>query len=274
MARDENDANATAESSTERDRAARRRMVEVIAAEVAETGRWLEKDHLDEAVMAAMAEVPRHAFVPAGRREEAYENRPLPIGFGQTISQPFIVAIMTDLCGAGPGRKVLEVGTGCGYQAAVLAATGARVFTVETVPELAEQAAERLSELGYGDVQVRQGDGSKGWPEEAPFDGILVTAAAARRPPAALIEQLAPGGRLVIPVEHRAPRFLMFGAVGDQELLVIVKDEDGSVSEHCHLPVAFVPLIESPGAGMVEHEDEDEDADEDAGRDGREAGDA
>jgi protein-L-isoaspartate(D-aspartate) O-methyltransferase len=244
LARDDSHARGPEESPADRDRAARERMVEIIAAEVAETGRWLDKDSLDERVMAAMAEVPRHAFVPAGRRDEAYENRPLPIGFGQTISQPYIVAIMTDLCRAGPGRKVLEIGTGCGYQAAVLAATGARVWTIETVPELAEQAAQRLAELGYADVQVRQGDGSKGWPEEAPFDGILVTAAASRRPPVALIEQLAPGGRLVIPVEHRAPRFLMFGAVGDQELLVIVKNEDGSVSEHCHLPVAFVPLIE------------------------------
>ncbi len=219
-------------------------MVEIIAAEVAETSRWLEKESLHARVLAAMAEVPRHAFVPASRHGEAYENRPLPIGFGQTISQPYIVAIMTDLCGAGPGRKVLEIGTGCGYQAAVLAETGARVWTIETVPELAEQAAARLAELGYETVTVRQGDGSKGWPEEAPFDAILVTAAASHRPPAALLEQLAPGGRLVIPVEHRAPRFSLFGGVGDQELLVIGKNEDGSVSERCQLPVAFVPLIE------------------------------
>jgi protein-L-isoaspartate(D-aspartate) O-methyltransferase len=219
-------------------------MVEIIAAEVAETSRWLEKERLDPPVMTAMAEVPRHAFVPASNYGAAYENRPLPIGFAQTISQPYIVAIMTDLCGAGPGRKVLEIGTGCGYQAAVLAETGARVWTIETVPELAEQAAARLAELGYESVTVRQGDGSRGWPEESPFDGILVTAAASRRPPDALIEQLAPGGRLVIPVEHRAARFSLFGGVGDQELLVIVKNEDGSVSERCHLPVAFVPLIE------------------------------
>jgi protein-L-isoaspartate(D-aspartate) O-methyltransferase len=247
LARDQSDASGTEETEPDRFNEARRRMVEIIAAEVADTGRWLDKDHLGERVLAAMAEVPRHAFVTPGRDQEAYENRPLPIGFGQTISQPYIVAIMTDLCGAGPGRKVLEIGTGCGYQAAVLAATGARVWTIETVPELAEQAARRLAELGYGEVRVRHGDGSKGWPEEAPFDGILVTAAASNGPPAALIEQLAPGGRLVIPVEHRAPRFLMFGAVGDQELLVIVKHEDGSVSEHCHLPVAFVPLVEGGG---------------------------
>ncbi|MDX1575938.1 MAG: protein-L-isoaspartate(D-aspartate) O-methyltransferase [Kiloniellales bacterium] len=231
-------------SEDEGDRLARARMVEIIAAEVAETSRWLGKERLDPGVMAAMAEVPRHAFVPAHSRGAAYENRPLPIGHGQTISQPYIVAIMTDLSGAGPGRKVLEVGTGCGYQAAVLAATGARVWTIETVPELAEQAALRLAELGYDGVQVRQDDGSKGWPEEAPFDGILVTAAASRRPPAALIEQLAPGGRLVIPVEHRAARLSLFGGAGDQELLVIVKNDDGSLSESCRLPVAFVPLIE------------------------------
>ncbi len=248
MARHDGHASGIEESPAdrERDTAARARMVEIIAADVAETGRWLGKDHLDAHVMAALAEVPRHAFVPASHRDEAYENRPLPIGFGQTISQPYIVAIMTDLCGAGPGRKVLEIGTGCGYQSAVLAATGARVWTIETVPELAEQAAHRLAELGYGDVQVRHGDGSKGWPEEAPFDAILVTAAAAGRAPAALLEQLAPGGRLVIPVEHRASRFTLLGGAGEQELVVMAKNEDGSVSEHCHLPVAFVPLIEGP----------------------------
>ncbi len=248
MAHDEDDAGGSgvsaAVSEDESDRLARARMVEIIAAEVAETSHWLARDHLDPRVMAAMAEVPRHAFVPAHSRGAAYENRPLPIGHGQTISQPYIVAIMTDLSGAGPGRKVLEVGTGCGYQAAVLAATGARVWTIETVPELARQAAFRLAELGYDGIRVRHGDGSKGWPEEAPFDGILVTAAASRRPPAALIEQLAPGGHLVIPVEHRAARFSLFGGAGDQELLVIAKNEDGSVRETCHLPVAFVPLIE------------------------------
>ena len=196
---------APTDSEDERQRLARGRMVEIIAAEVAETGRWLNKERLDGRVLAAMNEVPRHAFVSAGQQDAAYENRPLPIGHGQTISQPYIVAIMTDLSGAGPGRKVLEVGTGCGYQAAVLAATGARVWTIETVGELAEQAAARLAELGYDSIKVHHGDGSKGWPEEAPFDAILVTAAAARRPPDALIEQLAPGGRLVIPVERRAP---------------------------------------------------------------------
>ncbi len=235
---------SAAVSENEGERLARARMVELIAAEVAETSHWLGKDELDPRVMAALAEVPRHAFVPAHSRGAAYENRPLPIGHGQTISQPYIVAIMTDLSGAGPGRKVLEVGTGCGYQAAVLAATGARVWTIETVPELAEQAALRLAELGYDKIRVRHGDGSKGWPEEAPFDGILVTAAAPRRPPAALVEQLAPGGRLVIPVEHRTARFSLFGGAGEQELLAIVKNEDGSLSEGCRLPVAFVPLIE------------------------------
>jgi len=229
-------------------RLARARMVEIIAAEVVETSRWLGKERLNQRVMTAMSEVPRHAFVPTSHLSAAYENRPLPIGHGQTISQPYIVAIMTDMCGAAPGRKVLEVGTGCGYQAAVLAATGARVGTIETVGELAEQAVARLAELGYESVQVRHGDGSKGWPEEAPFDAILVTAAAAHRPPDALIEQLAPGGRLVIPVERRAPRLSLFGGAGDQELLVIAKAEDGSVSEHCHLPVAFVPLIEGKPA--------------------------
>ena len=139
------------------EREARTAMVAVIAAEVAETHGWLRKDKLDERVMAAMAKVPRHAFVPPSRRAAAYDNRPLPIGHDQTISQPYIVAIMTDLAAAEPGRKVLEVGTGCGYQTAVLAETGARVFSIEVVPALARAAAERLACLGYREVEVRQG---------------------------------------------------------------------------------------------------------------------
>jgi protein-L-isoaspartate(D-aspartate) O-methyltransferase len=230
---------------------ARAAMVAVIAAEVAETHRWLRKDELDERVMAAMAKVPRHAFVPPARRAAAYDNRPLPIGHGQTISQPYIVAIMTDLAAAEPGRKVLEVGTGCGYQTAVLAETGARVFSIEVVPALARAAAERLACLGYREVEVRQGDGARGWPEEAPFDAILVTAAAFRRVPSALIAQLAPGGRLVIPVERASLGGRFLGGAGDQELMLVTKNAEGRISERSVLPVAFVPLIEGPAAKKV-----------------------
>jgi protein-L-isoaspartate(D-aspartate) O-methyltransferase len=228
----------------ERIAAARGAMVATIAAEVAETSHWLGKDRLGEAVMEAMARVPRHAFIPDNRQAVAYENRPQQIGHGQTISQPYIVAVMTDMAAPGPGRKILEVGTGCGYQAAVLAATGAKIYSIEVVPELARESAARLARLGYDTVEVRHGDGARGWPEEAPFDAIVVTAAAFRRVPPALLEQLAPGGRMIIPVERSASRFRLFGAAGEQELLLITKGEDGNVSERCMLPVAFVPLVE------------------------------
>ncbi len=229
------------EERIERESAA---MAATITAEVAETSHWLGKDRLDEAVMDAMARVPRHAFVPDQRRAVAYENRPQQIGYGQTISQPYIVAVMTDLAAPGPDRKILEVGTGCGYQAAVLAETGAKVYSIEVVPELARESAARLARLGYDTIEVRHGDGAQGWPEQAPFDAIVVTAAAFRRVPPALLEQLAPGGRLAIPVERSASRFRLFGAAGEQELLLVTKDEDGNVSERCVLPVAFVPLVE------------------------------
>jgi protein-L-isoaspartate(D-aspartate) O-methyltransferase len=223
---------------------ARAAMVATIAAEVAETSHWLGKDSLDEAVMVAMARVPRHAFIPDKRCAAAYENRPQPIGYKQTISQPYIVAVMTDMAAPGPGRKILEVGTGCGYQAAVLAETGAKVYSIEVVPELARETVARLVRLGYDTVEVRHGDGAQGWPDQAPFDAIVVTAAAFRRVPPALLEQLAPGGRLVIPVERSASRFRLFGAAGEQELLLVTKDQDGNLSERCMLPVAFVPLVE------------------------------
>ncbi len=162
-------------------------------------------------------------------------NRPLPIGHGQTISQPYIVALMTELLAPKAGDVVLEVGTGSGYQAAVLAELGARVYTIEIVPPLANSAALRLEQLGYSNVEVRLGDGYYGWPEHAPFDGIIVTAAANAIPPP-LIEQLKPGGRMLIPVG--AP----FSA---QELIVLVKDTKGKVSTRSVLPVAFVPLTGS-----------------------------
>ncbi len=226
--------------------AARAAMVAEVELEVVETARWLGKDKLDPAVIAALTCVPRHLFVPEQDRAFAYENRPLPIGHRQTISQPYIVALMTDLAGLGSGDRVLEVGTGCGYQAAILAELAERVYTIETVPELAAAAAERLAALGYDNIEVRHGDGAQGWPEAAPFDAILVTAAAQRRIPPALIDQLAPGGRLVIPLERSAGGF-SWARGHDQELLLVVKDEAGKIEEKSVIPVAFVPLIEGRG---------------------------
>jgi protein-L-isoaspartate(D-aspartate) O-methyltransferase len=186
---------------------------------------------LAPAVASALAAVPRHRFVQEADRERAYLNRPLRIGHGQTISQPFIVALMTQLARPEPTHRVLEIGTGSGYQAAVLAELVAEVRSIEIVPALAAGAAERLRELGYLNVQVRAGDGNHGWPDAAPFDAILVTAAG--RLPPALVEQLAPRGRLVIPIERGA---------GDQELVVITRGPDGEAVQETILPVRFVPL--------------------------------
>ena len=230
---------------------ARAEMIAEINAEVALTSRWLGKDTLDPAVIAAMARVPRHDFVPLRARAAAYENQPLSIGYGQTISQPYMVAVMTDLAAVGPGDRVLEVGTGCGYQAAVLAELADRVYTIETVPQLADRAAARLERLGYDKVEVRVGDGSLGWPEEAPFDAVVVTAAAQQHVPEALIDQLAPGGRLVIPVQRGTAR-LPFLSQPEQELLLLTKDRAGKVTRTTVLPVAFVPLVEAPPGGTAD----------------------
>ena len=186
----------------------------------------------DPATLQAMRSVPRHEFVPAQYATAAYENRPLPIGLGQTISQPYIVAYQTEVVRPREGLKVLEVGTGSGYQAAVLAAAGARVYSMEIFAELATSARQRLERLGYR-VTVRHGDGNLGWPEEAPFDAIVVTAAASHVPPA-LVEQLKPGGRMVIPVGS------MYGA---QNLLQVDKEPGGVVRTRFLLPVAFVPML-------------------------------
>ena len=183
-------------------------------------------------VLAAMGRVERHEFVPEALRHRAYEDRPLPIGYGQTISQPYIVALMTDLLEPAPGARLLEVGTGSGYQAAVLAELGLEVYTIEIVPELGEQAAARLKRLGYGTAATRVGDGYNGWPEGAPFDGIVVTAAAGHVPPP-LIAQLKPGGRMVIPV---GPAFMV------QQLVLVTKAKDGTLRTRQLLPVRFVPL--------------------------------
>ena len=186
----------------------------------------------DPRVLAAMRKVPRHLFVPESQSPYAYEDRPLPIGEGQTISQPFIVAAMTELAAPGPEARVLEIGTGSGYQAAVLAELVRSVYTIEIVAPLGEKARALLADLGLGNVEVRIGDGYKGWPEAAPFDGILVTAAP-DHVPQPLVDQLAPGGRMVIPVGHQ------FGA---QDLLVITKGADGRTLTRKTLPVRFVPL--------------------------------
>jgi protein-L-isoaspartate(D-aspartate) O-methyltransferase len=187
----------------------------------------------DSATLRAMREVPRHELVPAEFRDEAYEDHPLPIGFGQTISQPYIVAYMTEVVRPRPGMRILEVGTGSGYQAAVLAATGAEVYTIEIFRALADSARARLARLGHAKVTVRYGDGHEGWPEKAPFDAILVTAAAGHIPPA-LTRQLKPGGRMVIPV----------GSVyGAQYLILVEKDAKGSLRTRNLLPVAFVPML-------------------------------
>ncbi|MFP3943769.1 MAG: protein-L-isoaspartate(D-aspartate) O-methyltransferase [Alphaproteobacteria bacterium] len=187
---------------------------------------------LSKRVAQALGAVPRHEFVPAEVRSHAYRNRPLPIGYGQTISQPTIVALMTELAGIAPGERVLEIGSGSGYQAAVLAEMDAQVHTIEIIPELGKAAADRLSRLGYEKVRTRIGDGYFGWPEAAPFEAIVVTASASHIPPP-LTKQLAPGGRMVIPV---GPPFTV------QQLVLVTKDADGSVKTRQLLPVQFVPL--------------------------------
>jgi len=187
----------------------------------------------DEATLRAMRAVPRHRFVPPEMVELAYEDHPLPIGLGQSISQPYIVAYMTELVRPRPGMKVLEVGTGSGYQAAVLAEAGCTVFTMEIFGELATSAQERLKRLGYATVSVRHGDGHDGWPSAAPFDAIVVTAVGDHIPPA-LIDQLKPGGQMVLPV----------GSVyGAQHLILVEKGKDGAVRTRSLLPVAFVPML-------------------------------
>lgn len=183
-------------------------------------------------ILGAMRQVPRHAFVPEAQRPFAYEDRPLPIGYGQTISQPYMVAMMTDLLDVEAGESVLEVGTGSGYQAAVLAALGVKVTTIEIIPQLSVRAAVALEATGYEIVRVIQGDGYKGWPDGAPYDGILVTAAPDHVPPA-LIDQLRLGGRMVIPV---GPAFQV------QHLRLIIKNKDGKTHSRKRFPVRFVPL--------------------------------
>lgn len=212
--------------------AAREAMVRTVESYQARVPPRLAREGFDPRVLEVMRAVPRHLFVPDWVASRAYEDRPLPIGQRQTISQPLIVALMTSLLRPEPDHVVLEIGTGSGYQAAVLAGLVRRVHTIEIIPELAEAATASLSAVGYDNVEVRVGDGYLGWEEAAPFDGIMVTAGADHVPPR-LLEQLRPGGRMVIPVGD--PR-------GAQELVLIERDADGTVREEKLLPVRFVPL--------------------------------
>ncbi len=209
-------------------------MIAEIEREVEFTQRQIGKKAFDPRVMAAMRAVPREKFVPAELKPFAYDNGPLPIGNGQTISQPYIVALMTDLLQLEPEDIVLEIGTGSGYQTAILTQLVKKVFTVEYIRELGEAAAERLRKLNYTNFEMRIANGYEGWPEHAPYDAVIVTAAATHIPPA-LVEQLKPGGRMVIPVGLPYMH---------QELMLLEKDENGKTSTHDILAVAFVPLQE------------------------------
>lgn len=211
---------------------ARYSLVKEIIADVQATSLYLDKEALDPRVMDAMAKVPRHEFVPFLQKPYAYQNRPLPIGHGQTISQPYIVAIMTDLIKPKPDHRVLEIGTGSGYQAAILSEVVKEVYSIEIISALGEQAAKRFKTLNYQNIHSRIGDGYYGWEDAAPFDGIVVTAAASHVPPP-LIKQLKPGGLMIIPV---GSPFLV------QHLVIVEKHPDGKVTSRQILPVRFVPL--------------------------------
>ncbi|MDP2238952.1 MAG: protein-L-isoaspartate(D-aspartate) O-methyltransferase [Burkholderiales bacterium] len=216
---------------------ARGRLLADIAQLTRETRLETGRAALSEQTMAAMRTVPRHRFVVPGDERYAYDNRPLPIGHGQTISQPFIVALMTDFLELKPTDKVLEIGTGCGYQAAVLSELAREVYSIEIVEPLGREAAQRLKTLGYRNVVAKVGDGYQGWVEHAPFDAIMVTAAA-RDVPQPLVDQLKPGGRLVIPVGSQG---------GAQTLYVMEKQPDGKVVQRAVLAVRFVPLTDGRG---------------------------
>jgi protein-L-isoaspartate(D-aspartate) O-methyltransferase len=214
----------------------REELLAEIAGDYRDTARWTGKAEISAPVRRAILKVPREAFIPRESDSAAYANRPLPIGFGQTISQPYIVAIMTELLEMTPESVVLEVGTGCGYQTAILAEIAAQVYSLEVIEDLAKQAAARLQAMGYRNVQIKTGDGFSGWPEHAPFDAIIVTAAAAEMPPP-LLDQLKPGGRMVIPLGQ---------PFESQNLTLVAKDKSGRVTEKTVLPVAFVPLVREP----------------------------
>ena len=214
----------------------RRMMVDAIVVHARTAGPDTGRPELSGAVLDVMADVPRHEFVPSELRAYAYFDTPLPIGFGKTISQPYIVALMTDLLEIRPRDRVLDIGTGLGYQAAVLARLGSRIYSVEIIEELAKSAMRRLAEQGCGNVEVTVGDGSAGWAEHAPFDRILV-AAAPDLIPTALLAQLAPGGRMVIPA----------GLDGARTLMLVTRSADGALATRDVLPVRFSELVASGG---------------------------
>jgi protein-L-isoaspartate(D-aspartate) O-methyltransferase len=212
----------------------RREMIAEIEAGIAATRRLTGRERLDDRVLEALSRVHREEFVPPERRADAFRDGALPVGYGQTISQPYMVALMTDLLELDERSRVLEIGTGTGYQAAILSCLARRVYSIERIPELARSARDRLRKLGYRNVEVRCGDGYLGWPEAAPFDAIVVTAAAPAVPPE-LLAQLEPGGRMVIPVGMPASR---------QELMLVSRDHEGKIQSRGLLGVAFVPMIE------------------------------
>jgi len=212
--------------------AQRAEMIQTIEMQIRAASSAIGRDHIDPRVLRVMGALPRHEFVPEDLRPASYADRPLPIGYGQTISQPLIVALMTDVLNVDQSSVVLEVGTGSGYQAAVVAELARQVYTIEIIPDLARSAADRLRRLGYTNVTVRVGDGYFGWPEVAPFDGIIVTAAAGHIPPP-LLQQLKPDGRMVIPI---GPPF------GLQHLTVVRRGADGRITTRQLFPVQFVPL--------------------------------
>ncbi|MDY0188463.1 MAG: protein-L-isoaspartate(D-aspartate) O-methyltransferase [Syntrophus sp. (in: bacteria)] len=212
--------------------AERKKMVREVMADAALTALYVGSSAISPSVIKAMEKVERHRFVPSGLVPLAYLNRPLPIGHGQTISQPYIVALMTDLMKVKPGDRVLEIGTGSGYQAAILAELAGSVYSIEIIEALGREAATRLKALGFRNVKAKVGDGYYGWPEAAPFDSIMVTAAASHVPPP-LVRQLKRGGRMVIPM---GTQFLT------QSLMLVEKKQDGSIISRQILPVRFVPL--------------------------------
>jgi protein-L-isoaspartate(D-aspartate) O-methyltransferase len=216
---------------------ARARLVRAIELELRATAATTGVGRLSPEIAKALRAVPREAFVPAEARELAHVNRPLPIGHGQTISQPFIVALMTELLAPHPEHAVLEIGTGSGYQAAILARLVRAVYSIECIPALAQRAATVLAAQGCANVQLRTGDGNLGWPEHAPYDGIIVTAAAPAIPPA-LLAQLRPGGRMVIPLGPEG---------GHQVLTLVTRDAAGTPATRPLLDVAFVPLVDTEG---------------------------
>lgn len=210
----------------------RKQMLAEIEEGLRTTSRYIDKKSFDMQVMQAMDTVPRHEFVPEGLRVKAYDDRPLPIGHGQTISQPYIVALMTDLLQAQPEHRVLEIGTGSGYQAAVLSQLVKQVYSIEIIEPLGHSTTQLLDRLGYKNIETRIADGYDGWPQQAPFDSIIVTAAISHIPPP-LVQQLKKGGRMIIPVGSRFQT---------QYLTLVEKDKQGAISTRQILPVAFVPF--------------------------------